>query len=54
MFRSFTGVVGGEPLAQAIGLNPHDRIRILIEGWAAMEDLDAHRVFLDLARLAGK
>jgi len=48
------GVVSGQALAQAVGLNAHNRVRVLIEGSSAMEDFHSNGVFLDLVELPGK
>lgn len=52
--RALSGVVLGEPLAQAIGFDAHNGVGVLIEGLAALENLDADRILLDLGRLSGK
>ena len=51
---TFAGVVLGQTLAQAIGLDANDGVGVLIEGGSAVEDLHADGVFLDLAGFPGK
>ena len=48
------GIVGSQALAQAVCLDPHDRVGVLIEGRSAMEDFNADRVLLDLVGLPGE
>ena len=51
---AFAGVVLGQALAQAVGLDPHNGVGILIEGISSAEDLHANGILLDLAGLSGK
>jgi hypothetical protein len=48
------GVVGSQALAQAIGLDPHNRVGVLIEGRSAMEDFHSDGIFLNLVGFPGK
>jgi len=51
---ALAGVVGSQALAQAIGLHPHNRIGVLVEGSSAMENLHSDGILLDLVGLPGK
>ena len=54
MRGAFAGIVPGQLATQTVGLDADDGVRILIEVRAALEELDADGVFLDLRRLSGK
>jgi hypothetical protein len=54
MRRAFRRVVLAETLAEAVGLNSNDRIRILVEGVTPVKDVEPDGIFLDLGALAGK
>src|SRR5579864_4659035 len=54
MGRAFRCVVLAEALAQAVGLNPHDRIGILVKGIATVKDVQSYGIFLDLGAFAGE
>src|SRR5215831_11375046 len=52
VLRSFARVVLAQPLAQAIRLHSHNRVRILIERILPVEDINRNRILLDLISFA--
>ena len=54
MGRALGGVIVAQALAQAVGLDANDGIRVLIEGVAPVKNVKRDGIFLDLPAFAGK